>query len=159
MQDMRIVSPERQWRAVAAPLVAAGVGWVLAESVRWGVRPGISPGLPMTAKIIVTCVAGVLGLGLAALIMRTHLTVSDKGLADHRIFRVVRVPWPQITAFDVERPKALWGGFCVTALCRDGTTIDLMSTRAYSRVPSARHLDELRRICWSLEEAAAQRAE
>lgn len=67
------------------------------------------------------------------------------------------MPWPQITAFEVERPKALWGGFCVTALCRDGTTIDLMSTRAYSRVPSARHLDELRRICWSLEEAAVQR--
>jgi hypothetical protein len=28
---------------------------------------------------------------------------------------------------------------------------------AYSRVPSARHVDELYRICWTLEEDAAQR--
>jgi hypothetical protein len=58
--------------------------------------------------------------------------------------------------FEVNRPRALWGGFCVTAACRDDATIDLMFTRAYSRVPSARHLDELQRICWSLEEAAKQ---
>ena len=98
------------------------------------------------------------GLGLAVLIMRTHLTVSDQGLADHRMFRVVRVPWQLIAGFEVNRPGALWGGFCVAAACRDGATIDLMSTRAYSRVPSARHLDELQRICWSLEEAAKQQA-
>jgi hypothetical protein len=59
-----------------------------------------------------------------------------------------------IAGFQVNRPSALWGGFCITAVRHDGATIDLMSTRAYSRVPSTRHLDELQRICWSLEEAA-----
>ena len=63
-----------------------------------------------------------------------------------------------IAGFEVDRPGALWGGFCVVAVCRDGSTIDLMATRAYSRVPSARHLDELRRICWTLEDAATKHA-
>lgn len=158
MPSMRITSPERWWRAAAAPLVAGWIGWVLSGSFRLGLRASTSPELPLTARINVSCIAVGVGLGLAALIMRTHLTVSDEGLADHRMFRVVRVPWQLIAGFEVNRPRALWGGFCITAACRDGATIDLMSTRAYSRVPSARHLDELQRICWSLEEAAKQQA-
>ncbi|MGO8956247.1 MAG: hypothetical protein ACLQFR_02555 [Streptosporangiaceae bacterium] len=157
MPSMRIASPERRWRAATTPLVAGLLGWVLAGSFRLGLRPGATPGLPLTARITVTCVAVAVGLCLAVLIMRTHLMVSDDGLADHRTFRVVRVPWQMITGLEVGRPKALWGGFCVTAVCCDGTTIDLMSARAYSRVPSAQHLDELARICWSLEEAATKR--
>lgn len=105
-----------------------------------------------------TCLAVAIGLGVAALIMRTHLAVSEDGLADHRMFRVVHVPWRMITGFDVGRPRALWGGICVLVMCRDGTTIDLMATRAYSRVPSAQHLDELTRIRWSLEDAAAKQS-
>jgi hypothetical protein len=114
--------------------------------------------LPLTARIIVLCIAVAVGLGLAALITRSHLTVGDEGLADYRMFRVVRVPWRLIAGFEDHRPGALWGGFCITVVCHDGATIDLMSTRAYSRVPSARHLDELHRICWTLEEAAKQHA-
>ncbi len=97
------------------------------------------------------------GLGLAVQIMRAHLTVNDEGLADHRVLRVVPVPWALVTGFKVGRPGAWWGGFCVIADCRGGATVDLMSTRAYSRLPSSRHLDELQRICWSLEEAAEKR--
>jgi hypothetical protein len=78
------------------------------------------------------------------------------GLADYRMFRVVRVPWQQNSEFEVDRPQGIWGGFCISVIRRDGTTVDLMSTRAYSRVPSAWHLDELQRICWTLEEAAAR---
>lgn len=157
MPSMSIASPERRWRAGAAPLVAGLTGWVLASSFRQGLRSGASPGLPLAVRIIVTGLAISVGFCLAVLIMRTHLTVSDDGLADHRMFRVVRVPWQMITGFEVGRPRALWGGFCVAAVCRDSATIDLMSTRAYSRVSSAQHLDELTRICWSLEEAAAKR--
>jgi hypothetical protein len=156
--SMRIVSPERRWRAVAAPVVAGLIGWILAGSFRLGLRGGGSPGLPLTARIIVLCLAVAVGLCLAVLIMRTRLTVSDEGLADYRVFRVVRVPWQLITGFEVARPRALWGGFCVTVVCRDNVTVDLMSTRAYSRVPSARHFDDLERICWSLEEAAKRQA-
>ncbi len=156
--EMRIASPERRWRAAAAPLLAGLAGWVLSGAVRLSLRPGGPPGLPVTARVIASCAAVAAGLGLAMLIMRTHLTVSDEGLADHRMFRVVRVPWPLITGFEVSRPKALWGGFCVTALCRDNSEIDLMSTRAYSRIPSGDHLDDLYRICWTLEEAAARRS-
>ena len=158
MPSMRIASPERWWRAAAAPLIAGWVGWVVSGSLRLGLRASTSRELPLTARIIVMCIAVAVGLGLAALIMRSHLTVGDEGLADHRMFRVVRVPWRLIAGFEVHRPGALWGGFCITAVCRDGATINLMSTRAYSRVPSARHLDELHRICWTLEEAARQHA-
>jgi hypothetical protein len=144
---MRITSPERWWRAATAPLIAGLLGWA-----------GPPRAVPLTVRIIVACLAVAVGLYLAALIMRTHLTVGIEGLADYRVFRVVRVPWQQISGFDVGRPGALWGGFCVTAVCRDGTTVDLMSTRAYSRIPSARHLDELYRICWTLEEAATNQS-
>ncbi len=153
---MRFVSPERRWRAATAPLIAPVLGWVLAGSLRWGLRSGHAPGLPLAGRIVVTCLAAAAGLCAAALIMRTHLAVGADGLADHRMFRVVRVPWRAITGFDVRRPRGWWGGFCITVICRDGTTVDLMATRAYSRVPSAQHLDELTRISWTLEEAAAK---
>ena len=154
---MRIASPERRWRAATAPLIAGLLGWILAGSFRLGLRPGSAPGLPPAARIIVTCAAAAIGFCVAVLIMRTHLAVSDEGLIDHRVFRVVRVPWQMIAGFEVARPHGLWGGFCVAAICSDGTSIDLMATRAYSRVPSTHHLDELTRISWSLEEAATKR--
>jgi hypothetical protein len=151
-------SPERRWRAATAPLIAGVIGWILAGSIHLGVRPGASPGLSLTARIIVVCSAVVIGLGLAGLIMRTRLVITSQGLADHRIFRVIQIPWKEITGFEINRPGGLWGGFCVVAVCRNGTTIDLMSTRAYSRVPSARHMDELYRISWTLEQAAVRPA-
>jgi Bacterial PH domain len=140
-------------------LIAAVIGWILAVSVRLGARPGTSPGLPLAARIVVICCAAGTGLGFAVLIMRTRLVVADDGLADHRIFRVIRIPWEEIAAFEVDRPQGLWGGFCVTVVSRSGTTIDLMSTRAYSRIPSGEHVDELYRISWTLEQAAGLRAE
>jgi len=159
MASMRFASPERRWRAGTAPLIAGVLGWSLAVSFRLGLRPGAAPELSLTARLLVTCLAIAIGLALAVLIMRTHLTVSDEGLADRRLFRVVRVPWQMITGFEVGRPGFLWGGFCVAAICRDGTSVSLMATRAYSRVPAARHLDDLTRIRWSLEEAAIGRTE
>jgi hypothetical protein len=134
------------------------IGWILADGLRLGLRPGTSPGLPLAARIIVICSAAVIGLGVAVLIMRTHLEVSPDGLADHRILRVIRIPREDIAAFEIDRPKGLWGGFCVTVVLRNGATVDLMSTRAYSRIPSGRHVDELYRISWTLEQAAGLRA-
>jgi hypothetical protein len=156
---MRIASPERRWRAATAPLITGAVGWIISESVHLGVRASTSAGLSLTARLILCGIAVSIGLWLAVLIMRTHLSVNDDGLADHRMFRVICVPWSKITRFEIDRPKALWGGFCITVICDDGTTIDLMSTRAYSRLPSARHVDELYRICWTLGEAAERRME
>jgi len=158
--SMRIASPERWWRAATAPLIAGVLGWYLSGAFRWRLRAHpADAGLPLAAKIVVSGLAVSVGLGLAVLIMRAHVMVNNEGLADRRVFRVVRVPWALITGFEVGRPRALWGGFCVIADCRDGVTVDLMSTRAYSRLPSSRYLDELQRICWSLEEAAAKRLE
>jgi len=154
---MRLTSPERWWRAAAALVIAGTVGWVLSESIHLGVRPDTSPGLPLSARIAVIGVAFAVGVWLAILILRTHLTLRDDGLADHRIFRVVRVPWRVVARFEVSRPSGPWGGYCVSAVCHDGESIDMLSTRAYSRVPSTRHLDELHRICWTLNEAARQR--
>jgi hypothetical protein len=150
---MRIASPERWWRAALAPLVAGWAGWYLAGAFRLGLSAGTSRALPVPARIAVTCAAFAAGAVLAVLTARAHLLVDGEGLADHRIFTVRRVPWQQITGFEVGRPGALWGGFCVIAVRRDGSTLDLMSTRAYTRIPSARHIDELQRICWSLEAA------
>jgi hypothetical protein len=86
-----------------------------------------------------------------------HLDITDQGLTDRRTFRVVRLPWDDIVGFSVGRPGGPWGGFCVIAICQDRSKVDLLSTRAYSRLPSARHLDELHRIRWTLEEAASSR--
>jgi hypothetical protein len=155
---MRIASPERRWRATVVPLVAGWIGWVISGSLRLGVHSRAPAEVPLTPRIIVTCLAVSIGIGLAVLILRTHLTVSDEGLADHRMFRVIRVPWQLIAGFEVDRPGCLWGGFCVAVACHDRSTIDLLSTRAYSRIPSAHHLDELTRIRWSLEDAAARHA-
>lgn len=158
MPRTRIASPERRWRAAAALVLAGLAGWVVSGSIHLGVRPAASPGLPLAAKAGIFGCGVAVGAWLAILVLRTHLTISDDGLADHRIFRVVRIPWPVITRFEVGRPGGLWGGYCVCAVRRDGATVDLMSTRAYSRVPSARHLEELQRICWTLDEIAGSRA-
>jgi len=88
-------------------------------------------------------------------IMRSCLIANDEGLTDRRAIRTVRVPWRQIAGFRVQRPGGIWGGFCVVAVRTDGTQTDLLSTRAYSRAPSAGHLDELLRLCWTLEERLA----
>jgi len=153
----RFTSPEKWWRAAAA-LVAAGVaGWVVSVSIRLRMRPGVAPGLPPVARLGVIGAALVIGLWLAIAILRAHLTVTADGLTDHRLIRVVRIPWGVIARFDVRRPSGPWGGYCVSAVCRDGRHIDLLSTRAYSRVPSASHLDELQRICWTLDAIASRR--
>ena len=94
-------------------------------------------------------------LGSVVPVMRTCLIVTDEGLTDRRAVRKVQVAWPQIAELRVARPGGLWGGFCVIASCRNGTESDLLSTRAYSRVPFSRHLEELQRICWTLEEHLA----
>jgi len=94
--------------------------------------------------------AGVLSLAIP--MMRTCLIVTDEDVVDRRLIRRVRVPWHRISTFSVDRPGWLWGGFCVVATCKDGTRVDLLSTRAYSRAPSSSHLDELHRLCWTLEE-------
>ena len=107
--------------------------------------------------LAVGCVIGAVSLWVAVLIARSHLDVSDEGLTDHRTFRVVRLPWHDVAEFTVERPAGPWGGFCVIAVCRDLSSVDLLSTRAYSRLPSERHMDELHRICWTLDEAARSR--
>jgi hypothetical protein len=150
---MRIASPERWWRAALAPLIAGWAGWYLAGGFRLGLSAGTSRALPAAARIAVTCAAFAAGAVLAVRTARAHLLVDGEGLADHRVFTVRRVPWRHVEGFEVGRPGALWGGFCVITVRRDGTTMDLMSTRAYTRVPSARHIDELQRICWSLEAA------
>jgi hypothetical protein len=146
MPSQRFVSPERWWRAISAALIAGWLGYGLSRS-----GAGIA-GLVLCWLVVAA------GLCLAALIVRTHLTVSDEGLADHRLLKVVRVPWQWVAGFEVKRPGSVWDGYCVSVACRDGGTVDLLSTRTYSRIPSARHLDEVRRICGSLEEATMTRA-
>lgn len=104
---------------------------------------------------LVSAFVGAVVLSLAGPIMRTCLIVTDEAVVDRRALRTVRLPWQQIAGFDVERPGWLWGGFCIVAACKDGRHIDLLSTRAYTRAPSARHLDELQRLCWTLEDRLA----
>lgn len=143
MTSMRFVSPERWWRAGLSAVAGALFGWYVASR---------SASL---AAIIVGTVVFAGSAYLAILISRSHLDVGDEGLSDHRALRVVQLSWHQIGEFEVERPSGPWGGFCVIAVCHDGSRVDLLSTRAYSRLPSARHLDELYRICWTLDEAAS----
>ena len=126
-------------------LLAAWFGW---RSFRYA-------GPPSYAGPAIGCVLIAVLLAAAVLAMRSCLVVTDEGVADRRALRTVRVPWPQISEFRVARPGALWGGLCVVAECQDGRHVDLLSTRAYSRAASSRHLDELYRLCWTLEEHLA----
>jgi hypothetical protein len=137
----RFISPERRWRAAFMALPAAFFGW------RAFVAIGPVAGYLVGGGLII----------LAVPIMRTCLIVTDEDLQDRRAIRRIRIPWSQVVEFQVERPGWLWGGFCVIAVCRNGTQIDLLSTRAYTRAPSERHLDELHRLCWTLTELLATR--
>ncbi len=145
MPTFRFVSPERRWRAGFLVLLAAWFGW---RSLRYG-------GPPRYAGPVIGCVLIACFLAGAALVMRSCLIVTAENVADRRALRTVAVPWAQITAFRVARPGAMWGGYCVVADCRDGRHVDLLSTRAYSRSASAGGLDELYRLCWTLEEQLA----
>jgi hypothetical protein len=69
------------------------------------------------------------------------------------------VPWREIAEFRVQRPGWLWGGFCVVAARWDGAEVDLLSTRVYAGTPSSHHLDELYRLCWTLEDMRGRREE
>jgi len=100
--------------------------------------------------IVAGCVVGVALLSLAIPTMRTSLTVTGDELIDQRALRTVRVAWPQIAGFRVGRPGGLWDGSCVVVACHDETQVDLLSTRVYSRSPSARHLEELHETCETL---------
>ena len=134
MSALRFVSPEREWRAGLLMVPGVWLGWALYHFF------GIAAG----------CVAGAVLLSLAVLTMRTSLTVTGEELIDHRAVRTARVPWPEIAGFRVGRPGGLWDGYCVVAARHDGTEVDLLSTRVYSRAPSARHLDDLNQTCQTL---------
>ena len=149
MPAFRVVSPERRWRAASLVLIAAWFAW---RAFRYA-GPDRYAG---------TVVGSLVAAGLLAWVipvLRTCLIVTEEALIDRRSVRSVRVPWPQITELHVARPGGLWGGFCIVVTRRDGSNIDLLSTRAYSRVPFSGHLDELQRICWTLEELLAARGE
>ena len=147
MAPFRFVSPERRWRAGVLVLLAAWFGW---RSLRYA-------GPPSYAGPVIGCALMAVFLAGAVLAMRSCLVVTDDGLADRRALRTVRVAWPEVSALRVARPGGLWGGYCVVIDCRDGRQVDLLSTRAYSRAPSSRHLDELYRLSWTLEEQLADR--
>jgi hypothetical protein len=119
----------------------------------------IGYGVSRSAGTVAGYLVGVGLLSLAVPIMRTCLIVTDEGLIDHRAVRTVRIGWQQIAEFRVERPGGLWDGFCVVAARRDGAQTDLLSTRVYTRAPSERHIDELHRICWALDELLATHGE
>ena len=145
MREMQFYSPERWWRFATAPVIAGFAGW------------GFFASYGLFGWLIAGCVGAAVGGCPAALQLRSHLSVTAIGVADYRMFRVVRLPWRDIAHFQVQRPAGLRAGFCITALCHGGARVDLLSTQVYSRVPSARHLDELHRICGILEEAGRNR--
>jgi PH (Pleckstrin Homology) domain-containing protein len=146
MPAFRFVSPERRWRAASLVMLAALFSW---RAFRYA-GPGRQLAV-VAAYLLPACL-----LACVLLVMRTCLVVGDDTVTDRRALRVVRLPWSEITGFRVARPGWMWGGFCVVAECRGGTEVDLLATRAYSRAPSARHLDELHRLCWTLEEHLAR---
>ena len=143
MAAFRFVSPERNWRAGLLLVPGVWFGWAVYRFF----------------GIAASGVVGVALLNLALLTLRTSLTVTGDELIDRRAVRTVRVPWPRIAEFRVQRPGGLWDGFCVVAACHDGTEVDLLSTRVYSRSPSGRHLEELAQTCQALRGLLATQGE
>jgi hypothetical protein len=86
-----IASPERRWRAAAAPLIAGVVGWVVAESVRLGARPGTSPELTPTAIFIVICGAVVPCGGAAGLGGRQHSRVARRSRRPEAYISIISI--------------------------------------------------------------------
>lgn len=147
MTAFTFVSPERRWRAVLLVVLAAFLGW---RAFRY---PGPDRDLAIVAGLVIPAAL----LAFVAPVLRTCLIVTDDDVTDRRALRRVQVPWHSIAAFRVARPGWIWGGFCIIAECRDGRQVDLLSTRAYSLAPSSQNLDELHRLCWTLEEHLARR--
>ena len=144
---LRFVSPERHWRAASLVLLAAFLAW----------RAARYAGPDHAAVLVVAGLAAAMLLGFVIPVMRSCLLVTEAGLTDRRAIRTVALAWPQIAGFQVTRPGGLWGGFCIVADCRDGTHVHLLSVRAYSRAPSSSHLDDLTRMCWTLEDRLGPR--
>lgn len=142
MPTIRFVSPERFWRAASLVMLAGVFAW----------RAVSYAGPHRAAMSVLGVLSAAALLVLTVPVLRAYFLATDEELIDRRAVRVVRVGWDRIAAFSVERPGGPWGGYCVVAECHDGSRVDFLSTRAYSRSWSARHLDELQRLCWTLEE-------
>lgn len=121
-------------------LVAVGVAW---QSV---VHGGSAAGLSISSIFAVALLA------VAWRVQRTRLVVDSLGLTDYRVIRTVRVGWEDVASFEVGRPGGPWGGFCVRAVRRAGTPVDLFGTRGYALLPSRSGYDEVHRMMWTLEE-------
>jgi hypothetical protein len=145
LESFTFVSPERRWRAAFMVLIAAFVCW----------RALGYTGPDRNLAVVAGCLIPAGFLASIVLVMRTCLIVTADDVIDRRALRQVRVPWDTIAGFHVARPGWLWGGFCVIAGLQDGRQVDLLSTRAYSRAPSPRHLDELQRLSWTLQDRLA----
>jgi hypothetical protein len=139
---IEFVSPERYWRAGSLVLVAGLFGW----------RAAAYAGPDRAAMSLLGGLIAVATLGCAGPALRARFVATDAMLIDRRAFRTVRLAWDQVAEFEVRRPGGLWGGYCVVAECRNGRSVDFLATRAFSRAPSARHLDELHRLRWTLED-------
>lgn len=101
--------------------------------------------------------AGATVVGVAWRSWFTYVLASADGVCNVGLLRTQRLRWEDIVGFDVARPGALWGGFCVRALLRDDTEHDLLSLRAYSRVASLTDYGELYRQAWALESRRPER--
>ncbi|MHB1430584.1 MAG: hypothetical protein ACYCVZ_00490 [Streptosporangiaceae bacterium] len=146
MPIIEFVSPERYWRAGSVVLVAVLLGW----------RAAAYAGPDRAAMSLLGGLIAVVTLGFVGPALRARFVATDAMLIDRRAFRTVRLAWDQVAEFEVRRPGGIWGGYCVVAECRNGRQVDFLATMAFSRAPSARHLDELHRLCWTLEDRLGQ---
>jgi hypothetical protein len=137
-------SPERRWRVALCGLATLGAVLQLVVPHRSALEDLAGVAL---AVVFVT-------LGWRSSLTRT---TADSGfLTDHRAFRTRQIEWPQVLDLVVGRPGGLWGGYCIRAVLRDGGELDLLSTRAYSLLPSRVNYDEIHRMIWTLQEARSK---
>jgi hypothetical protein len=133
-------SPERKWRVWFCLVAASGIVLDVVLHSQSVLEVGV--GLVLAAGLAV----------LASRISKTCLVADAQGLTDVGVVRRRQVPWTLIAKLEVGRPGALWGGYCIKARLLDGGEVDLLSTRAYSMLPSRVDYDELHRVVWTLDE-------
>ena len=147
---LSLASPERGYRVAfwlaLAVLFGVGAAWPGAALWPLPILRAVYPGV----RVLLAVVA-LLALVTGRLSWRAWVIADSEGVLDVGPLRRRRLAWPAISGFDVDRPGGLWGGYCVRALREDGGHVDLLGLRAYVRVPSVRHFDELHRLAWLLD--------
>jgi hypothetical protein len=96
---------------------------------------------------------GLAVLALSALSLRRGATFDHRGGVDVAGLRRMTFGWEQVADLYVGRPPGLLYGYCIVLSRKNGSERALLGTRVYSRLPSAKHHQELMSLAEKLRDS------